>query len=598
MMGPRFIALWLISLAVLAGASSVALAQGTDTVYDEAGVLTGPQEQKVQDALDSAQKEAGQPIYAFLVPDTGVDSTQERRDLLEQEAREADVPGDAGAIMVAPKDGWDVAANLDGVSEDAVSNEMEPDFREGDFASGLVAGAAEIRGGPVATQGNPDDGAGGLAWGGLLFLVLAAGAGALALFRNRRSRRRRVEQERRSAEEEFAGLTSRLEEFDQKERLVSGYLEAQRPLLDQRAEDWIGAKISAANTAGFAQEFNEAASRLTSDPFLAREQMESGRKLLAGAMQDLNEAERTIDDYRAADEVLGARLRDAKETILAAERAAEIARSEGVAIEPLMLGPEYDRLAREAADRASRRGEFDPRQSLAAVDELAKRAREHEEAVRGGIAARDTLPDERHSAEGALARALTALKEYRVAHERALGEFGQAALGEVPNPEELSTNLLEAEGCIDRAERSASTGRFAEARSLLREAASLARESMQAPSQLKAAMSEADRKKREGEEKLGELEARLAQAKANEHLMGPHQRQRLREYEYQLQNARYGFFGGDWLTALLVFEALDNDYTYMGDPSSFEAGGSGGDWGGGDWGGGDWGGGDFGGGDF
>jgi uncharacterized membrane protein YgcG len=598
MMGPRFIALWLISLAVLAGAPSVALAQSTDTVYDEAGVLTGPQEQKVQDALDSAQKEAGQPIYAFLVPDTGVDSTQERRDLLDQEAREADVPGDAGAIMVAPKDGWDVAANLDGVSEDAVSNKMEPDFREGDFASGLVAGAAEIRGGPVAAQGNPDDGAGRLAWGGLLFLVLAAGVGALALFRNRRYRRRRVEQERRIAEEEFAGLTSRLDEFDQKERLVSGYLEAQRPLLDQRAEDWVGAKISAANTAGFAQEFNEAASRLTSDPFRAREQMESGRKLLAGAMQDLNEAERTMDDYRAADEVLDDRLRDAKEKILAAERAAEIARSEGVAVEPLKLGPEYDRLAREAADRASGRGEFDPRQSLAAVEALVKRAREHEEAGRDGIAARNTLPDERHSAEGALARARTALREYRVAHERALGEFGQAALGEVPNPEELSTNLLEAEGRIDRAERSASTGRFAEARSLLREAASLAQESMQAPSQLKAAMSEADRKKREGEEKLRELEARLAQAKANEHLMGSHQRQRLREYEYQLQNARYGFFGGDWLTALLVFEALDNDYTYMGDPSSFEAGGSGGDWGGGDWGGGDWGGGDWGGGDF
>ena len=122
---------------------------------------------------------------------------------------------------------------------------------------------------------------------------------------------------------------------------------------------------------------------------------------------------------------------------------------------------------------------------------------------------------------------------------------------------------------------------------------------MRAPSRLKAATAEADRKKREGEEKLKELEARLEQAKANEHLMDPYQRQRLRDYEYQLQNARYGFFGGDWLTALLIFEALDNDYMYMGDPSSSDAGEwGGGDWGGGDWGGGDWGGGDFGGGDF
>ena len=139
-------------------------------------------------------------------------------------------------------------------------------------------------------------------------------------------------------------------------------------------------------------------------------------------------------------------------------------------------------------------------------------------------------------------------------------------------------------------------GRFVEASSLLRRAADLAGQTMRAPGRLKAATVEADRKKREGEEKLQELEARLAQAKANEHLMGPYQRQRLRDYEYQLQNARYGFFGGDWLTAILLFEALDNDYMYMGDPSSFD--GTGGDWGGGDFGGGDWGGGDFGGGDF
>jgi hypothetical protein len=152
---------------------------------------------------------------------------------------------------------------------------------------------------------------------------------------------------------------------------------------------------------------------------------------------------------------------------------------------------------------------------------------------------------------------------------------------------------------MDQADRAASSGRFSEARSLLQGAAELARKTMQSPTRLKAAAAEADRKKREGEEKLQELEARLAQAKANEHLMDPHQRQRLREYEYQLGNARYGFFGADWLTALLLFEALDNDYMYVGDPSSFGDGDFGsGDWGGGDWGGGDFGGGDFGGGGF
>jgi uncharacterized membrane protein YgcG len=593
----RLIALWLISLALLAGACPVALAQGTDTVYDEAGVLTGPQEQNVQEAFDSAREEAGQPIYAFLVPDTGVSSTQDRQELLTREAREADVPPDAGAIMVAPKDGWDVAANLDGISEDAVSNAMEPNFADGNFAAGLIAGADEIKGGPVPPS-NPEGGAGVLL-GGLF--VLVAGAAALIHLRNRRARRRRIEQERGRAEEEFAGLTTRLDEFDRKQRLVSGYLEAQRPLLDQKTEEWIEGRLSEASTAGFAQEFNEAASVLTSDPFRARELMGRGHDLLAGAVENLDEAERTMDEYRAADEALDKALLAAEEGIRVAERAGQTARSEGVAIEPPRLRPEYDRLAREIGARVSHREEFDPKQTLAALEDIRRQARDYDEAVRDNLSAREALPDERHAAAGAIVRARAALENYREAHGRAVEEFGQAALGKAPDPGELSSGLLESDGAVEQADRASSAGRFVEARSLLGRADVLAREIMRAPGLLKAATVEADRKKREGEEKLQELEARLAQAKANEHLMDPYQRQRLRDYEYQLQNARYGFIGGDWLTAILLFEALDNDYMYMGDPSSFgDPGGDwgGGDFGGGDWGGGDWGGGDFGGGDF
>jgi uncharacterized membrane protein YgcG len=568
---------------------TLAAAQGSDTVYDEAGALSDPQEQRVQQAFDSAQEETGQPLYAFLVPNKGVEGQAARQDLLTREATEAQVPQDAGIVMVATNDGWATTYNF---PQDSY-NAMVPDFREGDFTAGLVAGSREIQGEPAAqdAQTNPDTG--GLQGGGLL-LLLAAVAGALILFRNRRTNKRRIEEERRSAEEEFANLTTHLNEFDEKERLTSGYLEAQRSLLDQRTEEWVETKISDAKTTDFAQAFDEAASRLTSDPTWARERMEHGRNLLAESMQKLHEAERTIDDYRAADEALDGRLRVAKEEIRAAEEAEEIARAEGVAVVPLKLRPEYDRVAREAADRASRRDEFDPRQSLAAVEALAERARGHREALHNDISARDALPDERYATEGALVRARETLEEYRGAHDRALGEFGQAALGEVPNPGELSSSLLEAEGYMERADRAASSGRFTEARSLLQGAAELARKTMQSPTRLKAATAEADRKKREGEEKLQELEARLAQAKANEHLMNPYQRQKLREYEYQLGNARYGFFGGDWLTALLLFEALDNDYMYVDDPSSFDVG----DFGGGDWGGGDFGGGDFGGGDF
>jgi uncharacterized membrane protein YgcG len=576
---------------------ALAAAQGSDTVYDEAGALSGLEEQRVQQAFDSAQEETGQPLYAFLIPNKGVEGQEARQNLLTKEATEAQVPQDAGVVVVATNDGWGTTYNF---PQDAY-NTMVPDFREGDFAAGLVAGAREIQGEPAAqgAQNNSDAGTGGLVGGGGLLLLLVAVAGALLLFRNRRANKRRIEEERRSAEEEFANLTVHLNEFDEKERLASGYLEAQRSLLDQRTEEWVESRISDAKTTGFAQEFDEAASRLTSDPSWARERLERGRSLLEESMQKLYEAEKTMDDYRAADEALDGRLRVAKEEIQAAEEAEQTARAEGVAVEPLKLRPEYERVAREAAGRASRRDEFDPRHSLAAVEALAERAREHRKALRNEISARDVLPDERHATQRALVRAQEALTEYRGAHEGALDEFGQAALGEVPNPGELSSGLLEAEGYVDRADRAASSGRFAEARSLLQGAAELARKTMQSPSRLKTATAEADRKRREGEEKLQELEARLAQAKANEHLMDPYQRQRLREYEYQLGNARYGFFGGDWLTALLLFEALDNDYMYMGDPSSFSGGDwGGGDWGGGDFGGGDWGGGDFGGGDF
>jgi uncharacterized membrane protein YgcG len=575
---------------------ALAAAQGSDTVYDEAGVLSGPEEQHVQQTFDSAQEETGQPLYAFLVPNEGVEGQEARQDLLTREATEARVPQDAGVVVVATNDDWATTYNF---PQDAY-NTMVPDFQEGDFAAGLVSGAQEIQGEPAAqdAQTNTDVSPGGL-WGGGLLLLLVAVAGALLLLRNRRANKRRIEEERRSAEGEFANLTVHLDEFDEKERLVTGYLEAQRPLLDQRTEEWLEARISDAKTAGFAQEFNEAASRLTSDPIWARQHIERGRDILTESLQKLYEAERTIDDYRAADKALDSRLRAAKEEIQAVEEAEETARDEGVAVESLKLRPEYERVAREAADRASRRDEFDPRQSLAALEALAERASGHRKALQDNISARDALPDERHATEGTLVRARKSLEEYRGAHDRALGEFGQAALGEVPDPGELSSSLLEAEGYMDRADRAASSGRFSEARSLLQEAADLARKIMQAPSRLKAATAEADLKKREGEEKLRELEARLAQAKANEHLMNPYQRQRLRDYEYQLGNARFGFFGGDWLTALLLFEALDNDYMYVGDPSSFDAGDfGGGDWGGGDWGGGDFGGGDFGGGDF
>src|SRR5918998_5903038 len=158
-------------------------AQGSDTVYDEAGALSGPEEQRVQQAFDSAQEETGQPLYAFLVPNKGVQSQEARQELLTREANEAQVPQDAGVVVVATDDGWGATYNF---PQDAY-NSMLPDFREGDFAAGLVTGAREIQGEPAAqnTGANPDAGAGG-PWGGGLLLILAAAAGGTLLPRNPR----------------------------------------------------------------------------------------------------------------------------------------------------------------------------------------------------------------------------------------------------------------------------------------------------------------------------------------------------------------------------------------------------------------------------
>src|SRR5215213_601164 len=263
---------------------ALAAAQGSDTVYDEAGALSGPEEQRVQQAFDSAQEETGQPLYAFLVPNKGVEGQKARQELLTREATEAQVPQDAGVVVVATNDGWGTTYNF---PQDAY-NTMVPYFREGDFAAGLVTGAREIQGEPAAqhTQNYPDAGL----WGGGLLLLLVTVAGAFLLIRNRRANKRRMEDERQRAEQEFADLTVHLDGFDEKERLVSSYLEAQRPLLDQRTEEWVETRISDAKTTGFAQEFNEAASRLTSDPIWARERLERGRDLLAESMQKLYEA--------------------------------------------------------------------------------------------------------------------------------------------------------------------------------------------------------------------------------------------------------------------------------------------------------------------
>jgi uncharacterized membrane protein YgcG len=585
--------LFLVLVGVLAPAVT---AQGPDTVFDEADVLSAVEEQNIQGAFEQASAESGEPLYAFLVSDTGVESenVDAQREFLLDRAQQADLPPDAGVIVVAPDERWSQVNNLEGNTEQAVAAAMNSSFGNGNFAEGLLAGAAQYQ---DSLSVLPEL----LTTGGVLGVVAAIAGGGFLLW-NRRRKERELEEQRLLAEREFAELTERMDEFGEKERLVAGYLEAQRPLLDQRCEEEVEARIQDSRSAGFGREFSEAASSLASDPKAARERIDYGRRLLEGALEGLSGAESTIDNYRAADEALEGSLRAAAEEIDVARVAERSAREAGVSVEPQNLRPEYDRLAREVAGRAARRDEFDPREALAAVDALIERARERRAALEDEVTARAALPEERSSAEDALGRARETREEYGRAYAVEQDRWGPAALEEAPAPEELSTDLRDAAGRLERAGTAESAGRFAESRSLLREVAETARATMQAPGVLKTAVAEADRKRREGQNKLKELEARLERAKAHRHRMSPRQRRQLQDYERRLDDARYGFFGADWLTALLLFEALDHDYVYMdGAPGEgFGDGGwgNGGDWGGGDWGGGDFGGGDFGGGGF
>src|ERR687894_2514804 len=331
-----------LMLTALVVFTSLAAAQGSDTVHDEADVLSPSEEQDVQAAFEQASEESGEQLHAFLVSDANVD-VADRPEYLADKAREVDAPSDAGVMVVDTEDRWGLV-DVAGGSDQEVYNEMVPYFQDGEFAQGLIAGAAQYE---DSLSVLPEV----LTTGGVLAALVALVGGAL-LLRNRRRKEREFAEQRELAEREFAELTERMDEFGEKERLVAGYLEAQRPLLDQRSEEEVEARIQDSRSAGFGREFNEAAASLSSDPRTAREKIENGQRLLEGALGGLAEAESTIDHYRAADETLEGRLRVAAEEIDLAEIAERSARGMGASVEPQDLRPEYDHLAKEIVDRA------------------------------------------------------------------------------------------------------------------------------------------------------------------------------------------------------------------------------------------------------
>lgn len=356
-----------LPLALVALCATAALSQERGAVFDEAGALSDAEEREVQQAFDEAAGDTGQPLYAFLVPDEDVPEGEARKDLLREEADEAGVPNGAGVIVVAPEDEWAlVSPEVDDAQ--GVFEEMVPGLRDGDYAGALVAGAGRISDESTAV---PE----AFAFGGGL-LVVAGLVGGVLFARREARKRRELAHKRRLAEEEFASSGARMREFGEKEGLVRGYLEAQRPLLDRGTEEEVAALIEEAGGAGFGAEFNEAAGLLSSKPESALEKIREGEELLERALEKLDRAERTMDGYREAEGALDARLRQALEEIEAAEGPA---REDGALVEAPDLRSEHRRLSEEAASRHGRRETFDPRELLAEVDALIGKARVHRE---------------------------------------------------------------------------------------------------------------------------------------------------------------------------------------------------------------------------
>jgi predicted nucleic acid-binding Zn-ribbon protein len=542
-----------------------------NTVFDRADALTDDQEREVEEAFQSS----GYDIYAY-VEETPVSQNDDAgqqayaRNLVNEES----VPDGAGVVVLDPENEW-FRSNL----PDSAQGEMRAEFGQGDWSEGLIAGAEGISGGGAGSPGgvSAGDAAAGLGGLGAVLLLGVAGVGAVVALRRRlsgrREGRRRLAEERTRAEEGFAALTARVEEFNEKERLVSGYLEAQRPLLDQETEEELEARIREANAAPFGSELNEAAAYLESDPTRANTGLDRGREQVDRALRELDEVESVIDDYRAADERLDGHLREAADEISHAEAAEERARGAGAAVPSQdSLRPEFDLLAREVSGRAANRDEFDPREAAAAVDALAEKARSRRAAMEDEVNSKGALPHLRSETLRSLDRASRLLEEHRARYAATEREWGPAALEDVPAPAELETGLHEAHNAVSQADRLASSGRFAEARGRLERAQGAADAVVGAPAALKKALVEADRKKREGEDKIRELETRLKEARKNRHRMNPRQQRQLRDYERRFDDARGTFFGGDLLTALLLFEVLDNDTVYMGGGDAFGGG--------------------------
>lgn len=573
-----------------------------DTVFDEAGVLTDAEEGEVQDAFDRAREASGRPLYAFLLPGTGFeeasadpDELLRREEILRGEVARARVPAGSGAIFVAPEDRW-ALVSPEVEDPERAYEAMRPDLSEGEWGDALAAAAADVE--ALASGPGTDAGRGAgashedranslttaLTYAAALVAVAAlAGRVGPALVSEgisgmleRRARKRRLERARREAAERYAAAGARMRELDERDREVSGYLGAQRPVLDAETERRLDEAFAEARAVPFGAELHAAASLLESDPEAALERIERGDELLDGARFALDNVDAEIDGYRLAAGSLEASLAEAAQEVRLAGADEEEAARSGVDTPSSAGTPADDLRAAYAAlaPRVSghRPGHDDPRETLDGVLELAQSARERRDALRAELSAKCEFDPAVGEAEDALRYVEPVPREYRRAFGRSELQWGPAALGSAPSHVDVDAAYGDAARTLERAREAGAEGRYVAARDLLDEHALLCVYVDEAPAKLRVAVADADLKKRAGEDKLRELEERLRLAKAREPRMSGGDRRKLHEYERRFGEASRGFRSSHWPGWLPVLDELDRDHAPADAPADAPSG--------------------------
>ncbi len=139
------------ALLLLVAAAGLALGAGprlSESVTDQAGVLTTGEEAAIADALEDLRADHGIQLFVAFVDTTGSDNVSAYTDAL---ATDNSLGGNDALLVVAVEDRSDalwVGPTLDEVTDDEIDailvETLEPGLAEGDFAGAVIASVAAL----------------------------------------------------------------------------------------------------------------------------------------------------------------------------------------------------------------------------------------------------------------------------------------------------------------------------------------------------------------------------------------------------------------------------------------------------------------------